>query len=126
MVSMTPFRKSVIKAAIILVLAFAAIFVPEYNEFSDGLRDPNSPRRMSINLGGGQCLWTPPIYDVPDQKFAKTLIVGYPSGDKRLTYVQMEALTGLSARDEWDFKVRVGESARPDKTSAEQLVLLKI
>ena len=35
--------------------------------------------------------------------YFKTLIAGFPSGDKRLTFVQMEALTGLSARDEWDF-----------------------
>ena len=28
----------------------------------------------------------------------------YPSGDKRLTFIQLEGLTGLSARDEWDFK----------------------
>ena len=31
-------------------------------------------------------------------------MVGYPSGDKRLTYIQMEALTGLTAKDEWDYK----------------------
>ena len=31
------------------------------------------------------------------------MVAGYPSGDKRLTFVQMEALTGLAAKDEWDF-----------------------
>ena len=36
-------------------------------------------------------------------EFYKTLIVGYPSGDKRLTYIQMEALTGITAKDEWEF-----------------------
>lgn len=62
-------------------------------------------RNLSINLGGGKCKWTPPTYDVPeDLIFHKTIIAGFPSGDKRLTYIQMEALTGLSARDEWDFK----------------------
>jgi hypothetical protein len=61
-------------------------------------------RRLSLYLGPGQCKWQPPTYDVPeDIKFTKTLIAGYPSGDKRLAFVQMEALTGLSARDEWDF-----------------------
>lgn len=36
--------------------------------------------------------------------FQKTLIAGFPSGDKRLTFIQMEALTGLPAKDEWDFE----------------------
>ena len=61
-------------------------------------------RGLSLYLGDGKCKWQPPIYDVPDDLiFSKTLIAGFPSGDKRLTFVQMEALTGLSARDEWDF-----------------------
>ena len=33
----------------------------------------------------------------------KTLIAGFPSCDKRMTFAQMEALTGWPARDEWDF-----------------------
>jgi len=62
-------------------------------------------RGLSINLGGGKCKWTPPTYDVStDIIFNKTIIAGFPSGDKRLTFIQMEALTGLSARDEWDFQ----------------------
>ena len=61
-------------------------------------------RELSIYFGDGICMWRPPIYDVPENiTFTKTLVAGYPSGDKRLTFVQMEALTGLSARDEWDF-----------------------
>ena len=31
-------------------------------------------------------------------------MTGYPSGDKRLTFLQMEGLTGFAAKDEWDFK----------------------
>ncbi len=62
------------------------------------------PRRLSNYFGNGQCEWTPPVYNISeDIKFTKTLVAGFPSGDKRLTFVQMEALTGLSARDEWDF-----------------------
>ena len=65
---------------------------------------PTLSRRLSQYFGNGHCLWSPPIYDVPENiTFTKTLVAGYPSGDKRLTFVQMEALTGLSARDEWDF-----------------------
>eukprot|EP00553_Chaetoceros_curvisetus_P005821 CAMPEP_0204616668 /NCGR_PEP_ID=MMETSP0717-20131115/3861_1 /ASSEMBLY_ACC=CAM_ASM_000666 /TAXON_ID=230516 /ORGANISM="Chaetoceros curvisetus" /LENGTH=32 /DNA_ID= /DNA_START= /DNA_END= /DNA_ORIENTATION= len=32
------------------------------------------------------------------------MVVGYPSGDKRLTYIQMEAISGWPAKDEWDFE----------------------
>ena len=47
----------------------------------------------------------PPTYDIPENiDFYKTLIAGFPSGDKRLTFVQMEALTGWAAKDEWDFE----------------------
>ncbi len=46
-----------------------------------------------------------PNYDTPeDIEFFKTLIVGYPSGDKRVAFIQMEAITGFAAKDEWDFK----------------------
>ena len=48
--------------------------------------------------------WQPPTYHVPDLDFQRTLVAGYPSGDKRLVFIQMEALTGLPAKDEWDFK----------------------
>lgn len=61
-------------------------------------------RQLSISLGDGLCKWQPPIYDIPtDIEFFKTVIAGYPSGDKRLTFIQLEALAGLAARDEWDF-----------------------
>jgi len=63
----------------------------------------NQHRLVSLYLGNGRCKWTPPSYDPPEGEFHKTLIVGYPSGDKRLTYIQMEALTGLTAKDEWEF-----------------------
>ena len=62
--------------------------------------------RGSINLGGGNCKWQPPGYDFPNkakESFYKYLITVYPSGDKRMTFIQMEALTGLPAKDEWDF-----------------------
>ena len=70
----------------------------------------SSPRQLlSLNLGNGTCEWRAALQytdtDFPtNENLTKTIIAGYPSGDKRLTYVQLEALTGLSARDEWDFK----------------------
>ena len=52
-------------------------------------------RALSINLGGGACQWLPPNYDVPAElDFHKTLIAGFPSGDKGMIFVQMEVLTG--------------------------------
>ena len=37
----------------------------------------------------------PPVNEVPTNiDFYKTAIVGFPSGDKRMTFMQMEALTG--------------------------------
>ncbi len=73
----------------------------------------SSDRQLSINYGGGQCEWEPPLYDVPETiDFYKTMVVGFPSGDKRLTFVQMEALTGWPAKDEWDFEY-LGQSNHP-------------
>mmetsp|Transcript_13669 Transcript_13669/g.31178 ORF Transcript_13669/g.31178 Transcript_13669/m.31178 type:complete len:568 (+) Transcript_13669:132-1835(+) len=67
--------------------------------------DEVSQRRLTLNLGGGNCLWQPPVFDVPETiDFHKTVIAGFPSGDKRMIFVQMEALTGWPAKDEWDFK----------------------
>jgi len=67
--------------------------------------DVDSQRLLSLDLGGGSCKWQSPIYNVPEElDLHKTLIAGFPSGDKRMIYVQMEALTGWPAKDEWDFE----------------------
>ena len=98
--------KKVICALVVLaaVLSISST-TPALKEISDKL-----PRRLSQYFGDGHCLWTPPTYDVPENiTFTKTLVAGFPSGDKRLTFVQMEALTGLSARDEWDFAYLVSD-----------------
>eukprot|EP00804_Cyclotella_cryptica_P004669 CCRYP_018228-RA/>CCRYP_018228-RA protein AED:0.40 eAED:-0.12 QI:0/0/0/1/1/0.75/4/0/286 len=63
-------------------------------------------RGLSLNLGGGHCKWQPPINEVPTNiDFHKTAIVGFP-------FMQMEALTGWPAKDEWDF-VYLGDSNHP-------------
>eukprot|EP00565_Helicotheca_tamesis_P002451 CAMPEP_0185741410 /NCGR_PEP_ID=MMETSP1171-20130828/38944_1 /TAXON_ID=374046 /ORGANISM="Helicotheca tamensis, Strain CCMP826" /LENGTH=405 /DNA_ID=CAMNT_0028413379 /DNA_START=492 /DNA_END=1709 /DNA_ORIENTATION=- len=73
----------------------------------------NTSRKMSVDLGGGKCRWTPPSYEgIENTTFFKTVVAGYPSGDKRLTFVQMEGLTGLPAKDEWDFEY-LGMSNHP-------------
>ncbi len=75
--------------------------------------DLPSQRTLSLNLGGGNCKWQPPVYHVPeDIDFYKTVIAGFPSGDKRMIFVQMEALTGWPAKDEWDFE-HIGMSNHP-------------
>lgn len=52
-------------------------------------------------------------YDVdPSLDLHKTLIAGFPSGDKRMIFIQMEALTALPAKDEWDFEF-LGDSNHP-------------
>jgi hypothetical protein len=44
----------------------------------------DSGRQLSVYLGGGKCEWTPPLPIVPDDlELWKTLLVGFPSGDKR-------------------------------------------
>ncbi len=93
------------KKLIIFTLALAAISL----WFDEALIESVKSRRLSLNLGNGTCEWVAAIqhYDEgfpADTQFKKTIIAGYPSGDKRLTYAQLEGLTGLSARDEWDFK----------------------
>jgi len=62
-------------------------------------------RHLSLDLGDGVCKWVPAETPETDGviDFHKTLIAGYPSGDKRMVYIQMEALTGWAAIDSWDF-----------------------
>eukprot|EP00956_Cyclotella_meneghiniana_P001989 scaffold2242_cov57-Cyclotella_meneghiniana.AAC.3 len=75
--------------------------------------DEGRRRELSLSLGGGDCLWQPPIQEVPTTiDFYKTAVVGFPSGDKRMTFMQMEALTGWPAKDEWDFEY-LGDSNHP-------------
>lgn len=65
--------------------------------------DSSAQRRLSVDLGGGACEWQPPEYVIPNNiDFYKTLVAGFPSCDKRMTFIQMEALTGWAAVDEWD------------------------
>merc|ERR1719343_340333 len=98
-----------------LLALLAAVEVVRYGTTSPGLHRPlrgylarestvfippsldaSHQRRLSINLGGGDCEWTPPDYEgVEELDLHKTAIVGFPSGDKRMIFVQMEALTGL-------------------------------
>jgi hypothetical protein len=94
------------KKVLVFGVALASVLSLWYDE---GLIKTIRSRKLSLNLGGGECEWVAAIqhYDEgfpSNTTFKKTIIAGYPSGDKRLTFTQLEGLTGLSARDEWDFK----------------------
>ena len=107
--SETRFKK---KRAGKLVILFAACLASVLSLLYDvdiTVQLRKASRKLSINLGDGQCEWRPALQYTDTgfptyQNLTKTIIAGYPSGDKRLTFVQLEGLTGLSARDEWDFK----------------------
>lgn len=97
--------KNKLKVVILIGVAVATINIWYGGELSGSAMR----RALSINLGGGDCEWKPAIQFTDegfptDEKLTKTIIAGFPSGDKRLTYLQLEGLTGLSARDEWDFE----------------------
>ena len=53
------------------------------------------------------------IQEITDTKnFTNTIVVGYPGPDKRTVLRQMEAMTGLSGRDSWDFQF-LGMTTQP-------------
>ena len=93
------------KKKVIVLTALVSILSLWYDA---GLLLSIKDRRLSLNYGKGECEWVAAIQHndagfPSDTAFQKTIIAGYPSGDKRLTFTQLEGLTGLSARDEWDF-----------------------
>ncbi|KAL7486080.1 hypothetical protein ACHAW6_011678 [Cyclotella cf. meneghiniana] len=99
-------KKAISAGALLLFTAFAVSNVQkQLDQLRAYLSRGNTVRRgLSLNLGGGDCIWEPPASTVsPDIDFHKLLIAGFPSGDKRMTFVQMEALTGLPSKDDWDF-----------------------
>ena len=106
MIVITRVKKAISAGTLLLFTAFAIFNV---NEQLGVLRDyiprgMTTRRGLSLHLGGGDCIWEPPASTVsPDIDFHKLLIAGFPSGDKRMTFVQMEALTGLPSKDDWDF-----------------------
>lgn len=95
----------------ILTVGAVALFVAmgifvadeKLNPVKDSLRVvrnmKGSSRELSVDLGDGACQWTEPMREVPeDLDLWKTLLVGFPSGDKRMAWVQMEALSGLPSK----------------------------
>lgn len=73
--------------AVVLSTAFALLVIDdEINSIRTGMmrsiKDTlKSKRRLSLDLGGGNCEWREPLRTVPDNvEFEKTLIAGFPSG----------------------------------------------
>ncbi|KAL3776469.1 hypothetical protein ACHAWO_000048 [Cyclotella atomus] len=107
---LSPKQKKAFTAGVVTLFAALAILVvdDELNSLRSGyihqIRRAKAGRGLSLNLGGGDCEWKEPLAVVPTEiDLWKTLLVGFPSGDKRMSYVQMEALTGLPSKDDWDF-----------------------
>lgn len=61
-------------------------------------------RKAWTYLGPGQCKYTEPKSLDANVTIDKTLIIGFPSGDKRIVFTQMEGLTGLKTQDSWDLE----------------------
>lgn len=78
------------------------------NRFSDG----NHLRDLSINLGGGECLWTPAQPISSDAEVFGTLLAAYPGSGMRLAWQHAESLTGIAVGDDYnlspDFMDRSG------------------
>lgn len=141
--------KAIIRASLLSVFAYLLYCTYSYESEtsqdyfkSNAVASRNTKRSLTIDLGNGECEWQPPIYDIPEEiDFYKTAIVGFPSGDKRMIFVQMEALTNWgkylsnlmlifcncfpiqlalipcfysskAAKDEWDFEF-LGMSNNP-------------
>ena len=104
-------KKAITAGTLTLLAALAILVVDEELSSLRGGFIANQSQRyakigrgLSLYLGGGDCEWKEPLAVVPEEiDLWKTLLVGFPSGDKRMAYVQMEALTGLPSKDDWDF-----------------------
>eukprot|EP01082_Thalassiosira_pseudonana_P014238 g12977.t1 g12977 contig7:587793-589625(-) len=87
--------------ALIATFNYSSILQPFHgsssNRNTEKVHSPSgvdgTDRRLSLNLGGGDCEWQPPVYNVPTNiDFHKTLIAGYPSGDKRMIFYRWKLL----------------------------------
>jgi len=57
--------------------------------------------------------WQEPTERIPDYTSYETIVVaGFPSGDKRIVFAQMEGMTGLKTIDSWDVKM-LGKANEP-------------
>lgn len=92
----------------------ATVNIVKHNQVSQ----LDTQRSLAINLGGGDCLWTPPEpWNSTDTLNTTTLLVGYPGSGKRLAWKFLEALTGKVTGDDWDISKNGWDSVLNIKTS---------
>jgi hypothetical protein len=79
-------KKGMATGAIVLSTAFTLLVIDdELNTIRGSMSSIKehmmATRRLSVDLGGGNCEWKEPLGVVPpDADFEKTLVVGFPSG----------------------------------------------
>mmetsp|Transcript_14667 Transcript_14667/g.20937 ORF Transcript_14667/g.20937 Transcript_14667/m.20937 type:complete len:441 (+) Transcript_14667:153-1475(+) len=57
-------------------------------------------RTLSIDLGNGNCEWTPSVDADQEKPLFTTLVAAYPGSGKRTAFMQFEGLTGLKTGDD--------------------------
>mmetsp|Transcript_15138 Transcript_15138/g.21597 ORF Transcript_15138/g.21597 Transcript_15138/m.21597 type:complete len:417 (-) Transcript_15138:9-1259(-) len=73
------------------------------NETRTENKDEWEPERtLSIDLGNGNCKWTPPVDADQDRPLFMTLIAAYPGSGKRTAFMQLEGLTGVNTGDDYN------------------------
>eukprot|EP00521_Asterionellopsis_glacialis_P007570 CAMPEP_0195283624 /NCGR_PEP_ID=MMETSP0707-20130614/2100_1 /TAXON_ID=33640 /ORGANISM="Asterionellopsis glacialis, Strain CCMP134" /LENGTH=432 /DNA_ID=CAMNT_0040342815 /DNA_START=34 /DNA_END=1332 /DNA_ORIENTATION=+ len=94
-------------AAIFLVVAMSAA---TFSLVGEGALSRDSAlsllRTLSIDLGNGQCQWTEGQPVDQDAEVFRTLISAYPGSGKRVAFLQLEGLTGLTTGDDFDLSIK--------------------
>ena len=107
-------RRATQKKVVFTIVAVVTFLSLIYEESMIQTLTKAAQRRLSLNLGEGECEWRPAIqYDdtgfPSDQSFLKTIVAGYPSGDKRLVFTQLE---GKSRPPKYNYHVQYYTSSR--------------
>ena len=80
-------------ALVVLLVSISALlylFIKEAND-SPTYSTGSKSRDLSIDLGNGRCRYEPPLATVPvDSDYHKTLVVGFPSGGKRMVFSKLQ------------------------------------
>jgi len=97
----------------IVVLAFMAVMVISNTSRERSMEDfilqsftsrsKKMYRKLSVDLGNGQCEWTQAVHLPKDSDPYYTLIASYPGSGMRFTWQQTEGLTGITVGDEFNF-----------------------
>jgi len=69
-------------------------------------------RKLVLNLGGGDCQWVDgqDVDQDPNSELFSTAIVAFPGAGKRIVFLQLEALTELTTKD--DFYLEPGHQMK--------------